>query len=389
MGRGTHTILPRRQFKRRASWFMICISLFMMLFYMPLSIYATETDTFPVVSGNEEDQAAVEALDQQAQTIMDNLYNLEQKIQQSEKRLEEINENMIQIEDDMTRIRSEIIALQARYDQDLIILGQVLRVYQKRGISSYFEAFLEADSLTDLFNRFSIINAMTIGTKQLLEDIDQELSALEEQEAVLKGQEEALLLEKNNLDMTLTQLDTEKLDLENALESLEEERAVYEERLTIMREAWEALKPVFKQASEGFATLAEAGVLPQEAMELKLGSSGFEAWVAEEGFDQAVKDYDPLPDMNFDFKKDQVVLTIEEQELILKGNFEVVDDHTLRYVATEGTFFGSPLDAASIEALFEEGALVLNLKPLTGNNKIKASRSEQGALVLTVSISLF
>jgi hypothetical protein len=187
-------------------------------------------------------------------------------------------------------------------------------------------------------------------------------------------------------------IDTQKglqEEQENYLLSLQERRSFFENILTEITNAWEVIKPLFDQASSGFSRLAESGSLPPDAMKFRLSTSGFDGIITEEAFNNAITENEAIPDMTFDFEIGVVILTIPDSQLELRGNFVVENGNTLVYSVESGTFYDMPLDQGSLDELFESGGLRLNLKPLTGKNKIKYTTAKDDELVLAVQINLF
>lgn len=350
--------------------------------FFTLQVRGASTATNQVL----EDIEALEAKEQETAT---NLYALEQEIQKKNRDLVELQDQIEIMTQEISGLTINQKIMEEKHQITRTQLGRVLTVYQKRGGLTMLDTLMQSDSLKDFLNRLSILREFTFGTRRLLDQIETEASAIRDQLEFIEKRKADLANEEAALVVAIDALNLSYEAQEEALESLADERAKYQEILEGMRASWEALTQVFPKTGEAFTALAESGSLPEEALSLGFGKSGIEASIAEADFNKAIRTNKVLENLVFDFKTDEIVLSLEDYGLILYGNFIVENDRVLIFEAASGTFMGAPLVASSIEELFIKGPLTLDLTPLTGKNKIKKVRSEKNLLVLEVMLSLF
>ncbi len=328
-------------------------------------------------------------ISEEEQKVVDVLYKLEQEIQKAERDAgitrQNIEDTRVMIGNTQAKIEEEVRS----FAKNKEVLGILLKSYQKRGPGSTIEVILASENLRDLLRRLNILRDLTSNTSDLLNEIDHNKKTLEEEQTALKTQVMTLEEEQHRLEVVLEEKRAVKEEQETYLSSLLEERAYYEDILNEITLAWEALKPLFLEASDGFTDLAVRGALPPEALELRFTLAGAEASISATNFNKAVSDNALIPDMLFTFKPGEIELSIPESRLILNGNFVIYEKNVLVFEAESGSFYDVPLEQSAIDELFDRGKLTLDLNILTGDNQIKGVKSVEEKLVLSIKVKLF
>lgn len=344
------------------------------------------------VFDEEEVSQRLDTIDSEVSDIVSELYRLEQFIQESKLRINRLQEEQAKTEEKIRQTREEILKKQEEIQSYESTLGQVLATYQRMGATSFLEILLESENLKNLLQRITLFQDMTRNTGDLMMKIEDALVELDQTERLLQETRVALMEEEEELSRVILENQQYVEEQELYLASLEDERDVYEEQLQLLRQAWSDLKPVFKSASEEFLNLVSSGTLTEDMVDISISFTGISARISEADFNQAVLDNERLPSMVFSIEDEGITININEDVLELRGYFEVQNNYELHYVPTSAYFYGINLEPSSIEELFEEGELVLDLTNILDTDRVKRVKSvktQDDVLILEFAVSLF
>jgi len=353
-------------------------------------VLSTQTIVGVVEPINEEEvQVKLQEIEAEKLAIIEELFGIEQSINTSEKKKSEIETVIEDKNAQISLLEEEIKAENLVYEQLITNLEDVLTSYQRMGSTSMIGIILESDNLKDFVRRISVLRDFSRQTDVLMTKIQDAIVVLETSKSQLLTEQAALETSKQELEQAVKELLKLQDEKENYLVALEEERLYYEEQLNALTDAWKQLKPIFKQASSGFSELVDSGALTEDMIEVEISLLGIKATILDDKFNQAIVDYEKLPDMVFMFQTDEVDITLLDGVLELQGEFQVKDDFELKYVAKSGVFYGVPLEKSALVELFEEGELILDIRKLTLNNKVKDIQIEEGKMILNIAFSFF
>lgn len=331
----------------------------------------------------------LEAVLDEEQTVLAALFTLEQEIESARQEAAEAEDRIRILEQERTAVLGRIDEETASLESHRRVLGSLLAAYQKTGPGTFLGILLEAQDLSDFLRRLNLLRDFSRRSGEAVADIDEARSRLEQEQAALAGRLASLAAKQEELAAAIGEGEALVLEQEAYLASLEEERGRYEGLLADASFAWQALKPVFAQASAGFSDLASSGGLPEDAVRTAFTLQGLQAYITDDAFNGAIESHPDLPAMAFTFGDGWVVLAIPERQLALRGRFTVDDQRILSFEASEGTFYGLPLEQASLRTLFDEGGLALDLGPLLEGGRVLGADTRAGELVLSIGISLF
>ncbi|MDA8227918.1 MAG: hypothetical protein M0T74_09545 [Desulfitobacterium hafniense] len=305
--------------------------------------------------------------------------------------IEEMEKEAKGIAGDIDKIIKEIEGLQRSIADEEIAyakkkenLKQLLKSYQRIGPGSYLEIVLESKDLTEFLRRINTLREITRNTGELLE----QLQNIKEKQATEKMRltEKLVSMEDKQAQLVESLAKEKQLKkvLQNDLASLSEERLHYKEYLTDLQQKWDDLKPFFSNTASEFSRMIEEGSLPQDAFQLSFGILGIKGTIGDKKLNEIIASNPQLPEMEFSFHKEKVQLSIPEKNLVLKGNFDIQEGHTLRFQVTEGSFYGMALQSEAIEELFRKGDMMINFKSLLGSFTLRSVELKDGYLELSV-----
>lgn len=361
----------------KGSW-IILLMLFILGCPIGFSEPVDETAKDKLTEITEEEKGIVEAL-----------FVLSSEIELLNTELSQLSVQMADINSQIEASEASIIQLEAQYNQYRDNLAEVLRLQQRSGVASRVEALLNAKNLKDFIKRINILRDLSRNVDVLMVtvegarlDVEREKEALEELLVALIDKE--ALIKKASEEKTKA-----KNELEAYLASLASERAHYESYLESITQVWSSLKPMFSKTIAAFTEIIETGSLPEDTVEVNVSLFNTRGTIWEDKFNQILSQKKALPELTFDFVKDGAKLNFPDYEITLIGQFELIDDQTIKYVVTGGAFYGLPMTQDSITDLFSEGDLVFSLKSLLGKNTLRRIDHFEDRLELAVIIKLF
>jgi peptidoglycan hydrolase CwlO-like protein len=353
-----------------------------------LSVYSWSYATvYEDVATEAENQ--ILQIDEEEAIILTDLYRMEQEIMKLEADEVTISSDIKIYYNEIQTLEKRILEEENAFNENRDILKQILKTYQKRGVGTFVEILLDSDHLTDFLRRLNMLRDLTQDTGALLNHLEEVQQRLAIEKETLAEQLLNLEEDQKRLQKVVEEIKLTKTEKETYLTDLLDRRAFFENILNEISTAWKVLKPMFVQASEGFSRLAESGSLPEDAMKLRLSITGFDAIISEKVFNDAILKNPDIPELEFEFEEGYIRLSVPSKRLSVDGNFQVIEGTELVFIPVKGTFYDMPLDTKSMDELFEDGGLRLNLEPIIGNNKIKTAKSKENDLILSVQINLF
>lgn len=328
-------------------------------------------------------------ISEEEKEILQNLFILAQEIEIAESEEKELAHEIESITKETKALESAIAEDELAYEKKRESLKQVLKSYQRMGPGSFLEIILDSDSLSTFLHRINILRDLTKNTGTLLEQLELSGEKLSKDKNELSGKlvllNDKQILSKEALAGKLL-LKTEK---EEYLLSLKGEKEYYQEYLSDLERVWNELKPLLSETAEEFSRMIKEDGLPVEALKLSFSFFEVRGAIDDETINKAISENANLEEIIFSFHPDLVEIRIPEKNLILTGNFIILEGHTLKFKAQGGSFFEMPLEAGSLEELFGEEGIALNIEPLLAGNDIHAVKVKEGYIELIHRTSLF
>ncbi len=320
--------------------------------------------------------------------IIEYLFIQNQEIEKMEREHLEIIQEIDKLKIDVNNLEDKITKEELYYGKNLNTLKEVLRSYQRMGTSSYLEIILDSNSITDFFRRINILQDLAKNTGELLDSI--ELT------------KEKLVLEKENLDKSLDLIEEKERQLKLALKrkvelveekeeylrSLEEDREYYEEYLNILQMMMEDLKITFKNISKELPGIIENSDLNLDDFKPSVTVQGIKLTISEEIFNDVLGENPTLADMKFKFKSGEIIMEIPQDNLIILGNFEIIEKRALEFIIREGKFYDFILEKETIEELLED-RIIFDFQSILYGETIKSIDLKDGKMELVLTVKFF
>ncbi|MGE5632220.1 MAG: coiled-coil domain-containing protein [Caulobacteraceae bacterium] len=361
--------------------------------YSLVVIFILQVFSASIVFGQPEPvtviQKKLSGISEEEKKILQNLFTLTQEIEAAEQEEKSLAQEIKAMNQEIKGLEAVIAGEEAAYEKKREGLKQVLRSYQRMGPGSYLEIILDSDSLTTFLRRLNTLRDLTRNTGELLESLEK---SKEELSAQKSGLTEKLVLLKTKQEQSKESLN-KKLELkkerEDYLASLKGEREYYQKHLTGVQQMWDELKPLFSNTAREFSSIIEKGEFPPDALKITFSFFRVKGSIEEKVFNDIISKQANLPRLTFTFQPDKITIELPDKNLILSGDFVIIEGNILKFQAKEGSFYGMPLKPESIEELFRDGDLVFNLKPLLGSSTLQSVEIQEGKLELLIIPDLF
>jgi len=352
--------------------------------FVTVNVLTGQADPFVTV---EEKLAGIT---DEEKRVLEELFRVVQEIDLLESEEKRIAQEINELRQNINILQSEIEKEERVYRKKQEGLAQVLKSYQRMGPASYIEIILDSDSLSSFLRRINIIRDLAHDTGELLEEIEDTKNKLV---SIKNEMEENLaLLEKRNKELNdaLGKINELKHDLENRIADLGVEKAFYKDYLENMKEAWTEVKLVFSDVSKNFSHIVQNANLSYDDLNLSFSLYGVKASVSEEIINRIVHDQALLENMLIHFEPGKVKIEMPERKLMLRGHFDIREGNILVFEAEEGSFFDMELEPGSLEELFMDNEMILDLSTMLGNNNsIKSVEIKEDAMEIYIEWSFF
>ncbi|MGM0397096.1 MAG: coiled-coil domain-containing protein [Bacillota bacterium] len=345
----------------------------------------------PLESGQsmESINSTISELSQEEVLILESLFLIRQEIRDleitEERTSMEIEELSLKIED----IEENIVNLEESYNNNLDIMEEVLRSYQRKGPLSNLQLILSSDSLSTLIRRINSIRDLSRNTSELLLTLENEKQELTLVMEILDENLKEIEQRRAELRRTIEEKAATVAYLEDSLHALQDEKERYEGYLSQLDDSWEEVKPIFLETIKGITETVENGELPESILNVRISLMGISGKILDEELNKelAKKDYPTPPQLLFD--EDSVRLVMPELNLDIMGKLVLLDNKTLRFEITDGKYLGLALEQSAVMDLFDFGYLDLKFHKLLGNNTIRSINLQDGYMDLQIRPSLF
>lgn len=332
----------------------------------------TAKDQLSRISGEEQD-------------TLEELFALSTQIKRITAQINQTNLAIEKLRSDIDGKESLIDGETLRYETIKANLAGVLKVQQRAGAAYNIEILLGAADLKDLIHRINLLRDLSKNTAELMESIETARAGLAKEEQQLAVMMMTLEEQQKGLKASYVRENNARLELDKKLDSLKTEKAYYEGYLLTLEKEWGSLKPLFSDTIRSFTRIIETGALPENTVEMTDFMFYATGTIQQDKFNGILTKREDLPELKFGLYHDKVTLEFPANRLLLEGNFELVNTHTIQYAAASGTFYGVPLSQSTLLDLFKEEKLIFSLKPLIGNNVIKRIDNHEGSIELLIT----
>lgn len=211
-------------------------------------------------------------------SIKNNINSIEKKKANMSAQISEKNNQLVDIlvviqvlEDDMANKEIEITQAQEDYDiakakeeSQYEAMKKRIKYMYENGNTMYIEAFLEADSLSDLLNKAEYVNEIYNYDRQLLTDFQETKQQVAELQVELEQQKEEMVAleadykeQQANLEATISTMKAQVADFESELSQAKTQAKSYQDMINKQSEQIKKLAAEEKKAADAAAKKAE------------------------------------------------------------------------------------------------------------------------------------
>lgn len=339
----------------------------------------------------EDTKDKIENISQEEMAVLEKLFVISKEV-------DALKQEEVKLNADVTDIKSQISELEAviddtmkEYDGEKELLRQVLIYYQRGGPASYLEILLKAESFGEFLKSLNAIKDISHNVSGLLDSLEKSRQKLQGEKEVLDGKAVILKKKQYELGQKLMEREAAEQKQEAYLSGLKEDRTYYEAQLQNLQLLWEDCRKVFSNTVAETTRIIGEGYFTAEDLNLGVGLFTMPGAIEEDTFNRVLNDNSDMTETYFYFKDKEVELEVPMLHLKLWGNFVIADESAIRYEVTSGTFYDLPLDELSMQALFEQGPLIIDFAAITGDIEIvdfilQEVDSEEGRLAFVIKL---
>lgn len=362
------------------------ICLFLILLFLMSFVFGEEGISH--ISGAKEN---LNSITEEEKAILEELFIIVQSIKEMEGIQKTTVIKIDELKVDLEQMEAMIAGQEEKYNDNLYLMEEVLKNYQRNGSTSYLNLILSSDSLSTLLKRINTLRDISRSTNILLEELETaKAKLLQDKEKVsqtLKLVEE----QQKELEQALARSNALKEELELSLASLQEDKVKYEEYLNNLETTWTEIKPVFSSTINMLVKTIEEGNVPDDTIIISsIGLTGITGSISQEKF-RAILQYLELPtNVDIELSEDRIELTMPEIDIYMSGTLEIMDNkQSLRFNMYEGSYMGMKLEKSAMEELFSFGYLEFNFKKMLNKSTIKSIKLNDDGLELKFNPVLF
>jgi peptidoglycan hydrolase CwlO-like protein len=317
----------------------------------------------PITEAREK----LKGISEEEQKTLEELFRLAQEIEELEREVTRLTGEIELVEGRITKLDGEIEQEEKEYKEQLKLLEQVLISYQRGGPATYLELLLQAENLSGFLDRINLIKDISKNVSELLDSIKVSKQKLSEAKGRLEEEQLKLEQKKEELKEPIREKNRLVAEQEAYLENLKEEKIKYEEHLANLQLMWSDLKEIFSSIVDEFARIIGEGHFTMEDLNISFSLFTIKGSLTDETLNRILKEHSALSEIVFSFQPDNIKLEIPDKSLVLNGRFEISGKSALLFVPESGSFYGMPLEQASIDELFKEGPLIIDFEAVAGD----------------------
>ena len=343
------------------------------------------------LSGMSEARENLTDMTQEEKKVLEELFIIVQSIKETENIQESTKVEIENLRIDIKNMEAQITEQEKKYDDNLHIMEEILKNYQKNGATSYLNLILSSDSLHTLLRRINIIRDISRSTNTLLEDLEAAKAELIEDKAKIEETLDLVEERQKQLEDTLMKSNALKNNLELKLASLQEDKSKYESYLNNLETTWKEIKPLFSNTISMLVRTIEEGNVPDDTILLSnISLISVTGTISEAKFKNILKSLDFPTKVDIELSDGKIELIMPEIEIYMSGTLEIMDNkQSLIFNMEQGSYMGMKLEKSALEELFSFGYLELNFKSMLGRSTIKSIKIKDDSLELKLNPVLF
>lgn len=351
--------------------------------------YKVSGEVESITEANEK----LQGISKEEQQTLERLFIITQELEAMEREKARISEEIDELIIEIDKLDKAIKKEQENYDNHLSILEQVLISYQRGGPASYIDIILKAKDMTSLIKSLNLIKDISKNTGELLSSIEESKRNLEEKRQNLSDNISLLETKKEELNESIASGQRLVEELEAQLNALEEEKELYQEHLDNLKLMWNNLKEMFSTIVDEFSRIISEGHFTMEDLNIKFNIFSIKGSLHQDTFNRIINDNSKLSNIIFSFEQDGVRVEVPDNNLVLEGHFIVQGDTGLQFVPKGGTFYNMALELESIEELFRNRPMLIDFEKVAGDMvildiKLEEVQTEDGYLKFTIDTGL-
>jgi|GEM_PF-105412 len=173
----------------------------------------------------------IDHLNEQLLTTKNELEKIDMQLNQKTEELEMIEGQLEDTQYELENANNELERIIAKASEHEVMMAKRVRVMYMNRTSSYLELLLEADSINEMLDRLEIIRNVVSFDQKVLEEIELNRKAVDEQKAMLEDKEQEIKVLVDNVSEQKIEIEQTKTERNNLLAKLENQQLEQENLL--------------------------------------------------------------------------------------------------------------------------------------------------------------
>ena len=179
----------------------------------------------------EENQEILDLINSKITENLKQIQQMDETISKNQENLNEVNKNISSLSESIKVIQKKIDSYTKKYNTQKDLLDQRLVAMYETSDTSYLDYMLTSSNLSEFISTYYLVSELTEYDTNLLETVDKEKKAIEEQKAKLDKHKEELEEKRKVQVKTQVILENSKLLRQNFLSKLSEEEKKVQEKI--------------------------------------------------------------------------------------------------------------------------------------------------------------
>lgn len=324
-------------------------------------------------SDNIIDEAEYKLLgiSEEERSVLEELFSEQKKIELLEYRETELNEELLSLEKEIVSIELDITSQKELYEKNKEALKNVLKAYQRSGSNTFLQIVLKSKDIGDFTTRVNTLRELSKNTGALLSDMEETKVFLDKSVKAIENKKKIISLSQEELNESKEEILDLTVKLEEKLDKLKDDKDKYSKYLENLRHLWDESSAVISSSMNELSDAVNKGILSESIISLDISFFDVKGTILENDLNLLLSKNEILSDIEFEFRDDYIELMIPSKNLTLYGKFVIEDSNIIVLEIQRGEFIGMELSEGSINELFKNGMMKIDMRKILGKSKLQ------------------
>lgn len=328
----------------------------------------TSSNTDSVI---DEAEYRLLGITEEERNVLEELFAEQKKIELLEYQEIALEEELQSLEKEIISIEESIVAQKELYEKNKEALKNVLKAYQRSGSNTFLQIILKSKNIGDFTTRVNTLRELSKNTGALLSDMEETKAFLDMSMMAIEDKERSIRSSKDELQNSKEEIVELTVKLEEKLDQLKDDKDKYAKYLENLKLIWNESSEVIGDAMDELSDAVNNGILSESIITLDISFFDVKGTILENDLNQMLSKNELLSDIEFEFRDDYIELMIPSKNLTLYGKFVIEEPNVIVLEIERGEFLGMELGKNSIDELFKNGMMTIDMRQILGKSKLQ------------------